>query len=288
MNQPSFWFINPMELAGPIVLEQMLAAIRAEKTAAAPQPIPLARRPSHDGYGAELPAMRMQDSVAIIPVKGVLLQNAHPVLKKYGAVGYEDVREDLQSARAQNARAVVLDISSPGGQAVGAGELAADVADFARHTPVVSFTDSMQCSAAEYLSGACTARYATEGAIVGSIGTVMTTISIEGLLKDLGVKANIFASGPFKAAGHPFKDLTPEQTDYLQSFVDNLANEFKSHMLNYRAGAGLAETSMQGQVFTGKQGARNGLVDANARNLDEAVRLAMRLEFPLTGGRPPQ
>lgn len=272
-SSEAWWFLNPLAWAR---VQAMLQARADEPRTSAEPPKVLAKRPTHDGFGAELPALRMQDGTAIIPVKGVLLQNAHPILKKYGAVGYEDVREDLQIARAQNARAVLLDISSPGGQAVGAGELAADIADFAQHTPIFSFTDSMQCSAAEYLSGACTARFATKGAIVGSIGTVMTTISFEGMLAEAGIKASIFASGPFKAAGHPLKDLTSEQTEYLQSFVDHLAGEFKGHMLNHRARAGLGEVSLQGQVFTGEQGARNGLLDANARSLEEALSFIRR------------
>ena len=271
MNLSSFhagawWFLETM--SWPRVEAQFSNAERGTGNEESPE-APLAARPSHDAYGAAIQQMKLVDGVAIVPVKGALLKNAHPLAKRYGFAGYEDVAEDLIAARAQGVRGVVLDISSPGGMAVSAGELGAFVADFAAHTPVFSFTDSMQCSAAEYLSGACTGRFATADAIVGSIGTVMTTVSFEGMLKKEGIKAEVFASGPYKAAGHPLKDLTPAQTEYLQGFVDTLAGEFKGHMQTHRRGLG--EESMQGQVFTGRQGAQNGLLDGTVRGLEEVI-----------------
>jgi len=276
--KPMFWFLDAMAQAD---VEARL--VRAEAAASREESggTVLARRPTRDAYGAEIEQMRMAGSVAIVPVKGPLLKGAHPIYKQYGFADYDDVKEDMRAAREQGAQAVVLNIASPGGMAVGAGQLGAFVAEFARHTPVYSFTDEMQCSAAEYLSGACTLRLASADAIVGSIGTVMVTVSFQGMLDEAGIKAEVFASGPFKAAGNRLKDNTPEQSQYLQEFVDNLAGEFKGHMLNYRAAFGLNESAMQGQVFTGRQGVSNGLLSRNARSLDEAVELAMRLEFPL-------
>lgn len=264
-----FWFLTPTHQQG---IESRLATL----SLIAPhinEPSPLAKRPELDAYGAPIEQMRMDGTVAIVPVKGPLLKNAHPRAKRFGFSAYEDVTDDLHAAKAQGAKSVVLDISSPGGMATGAGELASFIEEFAQETPVFSFTDSMQCSAAEYLSGACT-RFATADAIVGSIGTVMTTISFEGMLKEAGIKAEVIASGKYKGAPSPLKDLTPEQHEQLQSFVNTLADEFKSHMSRHRGA--LKSEAMQGQVFTGRQGVENGLIDATARTLAEVVNHARR------------
>jgi signal peptide peptidase SppA len=260
----TFWFINPDEWSCVEARAQAFALALEEKN-----PGPLAARPEHDFYGAPVEMMRMVDGVAVIPVKGTLLHGAHPVQKRLGFTDYADVAADLETARREKARGVVLNIGSPGGMVVGNGQLAARVAEFARHTPVFSFTDSMQCSAAEYLSGACTARFATADAIVGSIGTIRHVLSIEGMLNKAGVKSEVFASGPLKALGHPMKDMTAEQAGFMQSFINTLAGEFKSFMSRHRPG--LREESMQGQVFTGRQGAANGLLDANVSGLAEVI-----------------
>lgn len=259
-SERNFWFLAPAYWP---VVEQRMALMTGSIE-------PVERRPERDYYGDEIAKMRMDGSVAIVPVSGPLLKGASGSDKKAGFAGYEDIHDDLGEAVSAKAKAIVLNISSPGGTAVGAGELARHVADVvASGTPVYSFTDSMQCSAAEYLSAACSARFATADAIVGSIGTIMATMSFQGLLEKAGVKAEVFTSGKFKGAGHPFKDLTPDQSEYLQGFVDTLASEFKGWMQKHRRG--MKAEDMEGQIFTGRQGAENGLIDATSGGLRALV-----------------
>ncbi len=267
VNAADFWFINP---AYSTRIESLLARGRA------PSSEILSKRPEATYWGDSIERMRMDGSVAIIPVKGVLVKGAQASDKKLGGItGYEDVHEDLDAALQAKASGIVLDIGSPGGSAVGAGELGRHVASIVESgTPVYSFTDSMQCSAAEYLSGACSYRFATSDAIVGSIGTILCALSFEGMLKKFGIKAEVITSGPYKGAPHPLKDLTKEQLDYLQEFVNTLAGEFKAFMGAYRKS--LAADSMQGQIFTGRQGVSNGLIDATASSLGQVMRLVRK------------
>jgi len=261
----TFWFLNPTAWPGlQSAFEQRAPGDPAQ---------PLARRPTTDYLGNPVEQMRVVENkrgkVAVVPVKGALLKNASPSDKRLGATGYEDIFDDMRSAVDQGVRGIVLHIGSPGGMAVGAGDLAEKVQDIAGRVPVYSFTDSMQCSAAEYLSAGCNARFATSDALVGSIGTIMATMSFEQLLKRNGIEARVFASGEHKGAGHPFKDLTDKQAAFLQGFVNTLADEFKGYMQANRPK--LQEESMQGQIFTGRQGAKNGLLDATASSLDEVI-----------------
>lgn len=260
-----FWCLNPA------FADAVQRRIDARAAAISQGTKPNDQRPTMDAWGDEIAQPRMVNGVAIVPVKGPLLKGATGLDKKYGFVSYEDVVSDVQTAVAQKVKGIVLDISSPGGTAVGAGEAGKQIAAAAKSIPIASFTDSMQCSAAEYLSGACLPRFSTEDAIVGSIGTILTTVSIEGLLKQIGVQAHVITSGQFKGAGHIFKDLTPAQHGYLQNLVDTMAGEFKTHMQTHRQS--LDASSMQGQVFTGKQAVASGLVDQNVGGLDEVVSL---------------
>lgn len=248
-------------------IEQRMALMRETRE-------PVSRRPDRDYYGDDIEKMRMEGSVAIVPIVGPLLKGASGSDKMAGFASYEDIHEDIDSALAAKASAIILNISSPGGTAVGAGELARHVKDATDVIPVYSFTDSMQCSAAEYVSGACTARFATADAIVGSIGTIMATVSFQGMLEKFGVKAEVFTSGKFKGTGHPFKNLSQEQSEYIQGFVDTLAGEFKSWMGSHRKA--MRSDDMEGQVFTGRQGAENGLIDATSGGLNALLAMLNR------------
>lgn len=256
LHSSAFWFLNPTYTDSV-----------GQRMALAHETIEInAKRPAHDYYGDEIAQMRMEGRIAVVPVNGPLLKGATGSDKKAGFASYEDIRDDIEAGISAGASAVVLDISSPGGTAVGAGELGRFIKDTVDSgTPVFSFTESMQCSAAEYLSGACSARFATADAIVGSIGTIMATLSFQGMLERNGIKAEVFTSGKFKGAGHPFKDLSDEQKQNIQGFVDELAGEFKSWMGQHRPN--LKAESMEGQVFTGRQGVENGLIDATSSGL---------------------
>lgn len=268
MNNSSIpWFLHPPALVDTEARFNNLTA-----RAGAQPPQPTAARPERDYDGNEIPRMRVSSTrIAVIPVQGPLLKGAPGSAKRAGFASYEDIHEDMDAAVSNGAKGILFHINSPGGTAVGAGELAERVAILAKRMPVYSYTEDMQCSAAEYLSGACSARFAAPGAITGSIGTILTSVSFQGLLEKMGIKATVFASGKYKGAGHPARDLTPDQTEYLQSFVNTLAAEFKTHMLTHRRS--MSAEMMEGQVFTGRQASQNGLIDALASSLGEVLSL---------------
>lgn len=264
ISSEALWFIEPSRM--PDAIARMESA-RAERH----DPEPVSKRPKMDYWGNDLAQMRFVGSTAIVPVSGPMYQGATGSDKRAGVCSYDDIVEDVNAARLMGARAIVMHISSPGGGAIGCSEVAGFVKDTAKQVPIYSFTDSMQCSAAEYLSAACSARFATPSAIVGSIGTVMQFVSFQGFLEKNGIKASVITSGKFKAAGSPLKDLTPDQAEYFQALVDHMADEFKGWMSKHRQG--MSGDSMQGQMFTGRQGAQNGLIDATASCLGEVLRL---------------
>jgi signal peptide peptidase SppA len=229
------------------------------------------RRPTRDAWGDAIAQVEYRDQVAIIPVHGPLLKGATGYHKYYGYVGYEDVHEDLDSARAKS-KGILMWMNSPGGTAQGCADVAEHVAAIAKSGfPIDSYTEDQKCSAAEYITAGCTARMATGDAIVGSIGTMMATVSYEKFLNKVGIEFNIFASGKYKAMGHPGKDLTADQKEWLQSFVNSRAKEFKDFLTDYRRD--VKPQSMQGQIFTGSEAVENGLIDYTVRNIAEAVEL---------------
>ena len=223
------------------------------------------RRPTSDIYGEDIAQMTIQSGIAIVPIHGALVQGASGFEKWYDGVrSHEDIDEDLDAAenalQSGKARAILLDMKSPGGTVAGTPELAARISALAQALPVYSFNGSLSASAAEYLSAAAQVRFATPSSTNGSIGVILQRMTMTGWLEMWGVKVDLFTSGKLKAAQHPLKELSESDREHLQGRTDELGAEFRAHMLAHRPA--LQAGTMQGQVFTGTNAAKNGLVDA--------------------------
>lgn len=232
--------------------------------------VPGAARPAKDWLGEPLEQMTIENGIARIPIKGVLIKGAGLLEKTCGVVSHEDIHEDLDKAESHKLRGIVLDINSPGGTVQGTPELASRLARIQESgIPVFAFTDTLMASAAYYLAAGATAIFASPSAIVGSIGVIWETYNVVESLKARGIEVNVFTSGPFKATGHPYTKVSDEQREWMQSHVDMLAEEFKKHVRTYRGE--VEEETMQGQIFTGAEALRSHLVNGEARTIGEVV-----------------
>jgi len=230
-------------------------------------------RPDFDQWGDPLPKMRLSDTgVALIPIQGAILKGASGSAKYFLSVtSYEDIGADIDAALT-GARAIVLLGKSGGGTITGAPELSAKVASIARSGyPILSYTEDQLCSSVEMITAGCTARFATASAICGSIGVIWERLDTSKHLAGLGISYNVFTSGKFKSYGRPHTELTDDQKDWLQSFVDARGAEFRDHMQAHRPR--LPAEAMEGQIFTGHQAAKIGLIDATVSGLPEVLAL---------------
>jgi protease-4 len=99
--------------------------------------------------------------------------------------------------------------------------------------------------------------------VTGSIGTIMVTANVEGLLGKIGVATNTFKSAEHKDMGSPFRLLTPEERAIFQSVIDELQRQFVAKVVERRrlpesTARGLAD----GRIYTAPQALDKGLVDA--------------------------
>lgn len=235
-------------------------------------PKPRAARPAKGFFGDPIQQMTMVNGIARIPMKGSLVKGAGMLDKVCGAVSHEDIHEDLDTAVGSGCRGIILDTDCPGGMVMGTPELASRIASIvAGGTEVQGFIDGLGCSAAIYILAGCSGIYATPSSMVGSVGTIWEFCNVVKQLEELGIHYDIFASGPYKGLGHPAQELTDDQAAWIQEHVDMLSEEFKNHMRQHRPG--VAEETMQGQVFTGAQGAENGLIDATVSGIQEVYDL---------------
>jgi len=223
--------------------------------------------------------------IATIHVNDVLAQNTTGIDRMLGMTDYSQVTSELDKAlNDPNVKAVVLNVSSPGGSAVGAPEAAQAVNDASKQKPVIAYIGEIGASAAYYLSAGASAIVAQSSGMVGSIGTRIEFLDFGNALAAMGITPHIFtpAASDLKAAGTSMRAPTAAETNWFQSHIESINANFTGFVQKYRRKVGME--SMRGQVFTGEQALQNGLVDFNG-DLAMAKKLAAQLADYLTAAK---
>lgn len=195
-----------------------------------------------------------------------LFDGAHVARMDVSGIIVEDRwRDELISDLADDAKvkAVIVTINSPGGTVVGGENLYLGLRALAEEKPVVAVMGSTATSAA-YMTAIGTEHiFAREGSLTGSIGVLMQTADVTGLLDKLGVKPETVKSGPFKAQPNPMEAMSDEARAHIQGVVMDMHAMFVD-MVALRRDKPTAETMSlaDGRVFTGRQALKLGLIDA--------------------------
>jgi protease IV len=180
-----------------------------------------------------------------------------------GFISGDDKTLDLlKSVGRSRARAVIVQIDSPGGTVTGSELLFHALRDLSAQKPTVAVVRSMAASGG-YIAAMGTDRIvAQETSLVGSIGVLFQFPNVTRLLDTVGVKMETTKSSPLKASPNPFETTTPEQQAAVQALIGDSYAWFKRIVSERRAitGADLATVS-DGRVFSGRQAVDLRLID---------------------------
>jgi protease-4 len=168
------------------------------------------------------------------------------------------------------AKAVVVHINSPGGTVVGGETLFNALRRLGEAKPVVAVIGDLGTSAA-YMAALGTDRiFANAGSITGSIGVILQTTDVTGLLGKLGISAEAIKSAPLKGQPNPLEPLSPAARAATQALVDDAFELFASLVVDRRnMPLERVRSLADGRVYSGRQALEAGLIDAIG-NLREA------------------
>lgn len=188
-----------------------------------------------------------------------------------GGLSVDRIQSALRSALAdEKVAAVMLHLDSPGGIVYGMPETAALVRALAAKKPVAEFCDSLTASAAKWCTCCADYSYITPSAETGSIGVYSAFVDYAKWCEKQGVSVKLITDGgAYKGAGFPGTSLTSEQEAKIQADVLACSAQFKADVRLGRRD--IADTSMQGQCFTGAAAVAAGLADAVVPGLEEAL-----------------
>lgn len=225
--------------------------------------------------------------IAVVGRFGGLYERAHVGRLSIEGIIVDDPQRDqalIDIAADDDVRALIVRIDSPGGTVVGGEALYHHLRRVAERKPVVAVMGEVATSAAYMTALASDRIVAREGTITGSIGVIMQTADLTGLLDRIGVKPESVKSTPLKAQPNPLETFTPAAREAAREVVLDLYEMFVG-MVEERRRLGHERTLAlaDGRVFTGRQAVANGLIDelggeAEARawldevgNVDSAV-----------------
>lgn len=215
------------------------------------------------------------EAVAIVRVEGSILSGDQPDPLTGAAVSGRVIENLKAAAENEDVKAIVLRIDSPGGSVTGSAQIYEVIK--ALDKPVVASMAATAASGGYYISAPTDYIMARPDTVTGSIGVIMTLFNAEELLQELGVDIITITSGDNKALGSLWEELTPEQRQILEDFVDEAYTEFVRIIVE---GRDLSEaevlTLADGRIYTGRQALANGLVD-ELGDFDEAVAKAAEL-----------
>ena len=202
------------------------------------------------------------DKIAVIMMRG-LISSSLP--GNVGDTMVDDMRLALQQARDDDhVRAVVLEIDSPGGEVTASDTIYNWVVKTRVKKPVIVYMDSLAASGGYYV--ACGGKYlmANETTITGSIGVIIQTLNYEQLFNKVGLASVVFKSGKFKDMLSGTRPVSPEEREYVQSFVMKTYDKFLGIVAKERnlAPESLRTGIADGRILSGKDALDNKLIDA--------------------------
>jgi protease-4 len=226
---------------------------------------------SVDPLEAILPDMGSGDVIAVVYLEG-------PIVFGYGgedSIGDADIADILREVREEErVKGVVLRINSPGGSALAAERVSAEIRRTQERKPVVVSMGGMAASAGYMAAANAGHIFAEPTTITGSIGVAAMFFNVRELANRLSVYFDGVETHRFAGSFSPVRPLNEEELQQRNAFIEQTYVDFVELVAE---GRGMtyaeAESLAGGRVYTGETALENGLVDALG-GLQDALDLA--------------
>jgi protease-4 len=160
-------------------------------------------------------------------------------------------------------KAVIVSINSPGGSVAGGETLHDAIAHVAAKKPVVVTMGGLAASAGYMIAVPANRIFAREATLTGSIGVLLETGEVSGLLAKLGIGAEVVRSGPLKDEPSLVRPLSPAGQEVLQALVNDMYDQFVEMVAAGRhMDVAKVRSLADGRAYTGRQALGIGLIDA--------------------------
>lgn len=164
-------------------------------------------------------------------------------------------------------KGVLLRINSPGGTVSASDMIYRMLLDFreASDLPVYAHIADIGASGGYYVAMSASEINMRPMGLVGSIGVIIRSFGVAGLMDKLGVEYRSIASGKMKDSLSPFKELTEEERAVFMEQIDRSYDNFLDIILKARSNR-LSERDLRvladGRVYDAETALGNQLIDS--------------------------
>ena len=202
-----------------------------------------------------------ENRIAVIDVKGTIASEG----EAFGEV-IANSRQIVKLIRAAkddaNVKAIIVDLDTPGGEVTASDEIYHELKLCGK--PVVAMMNTMAASGGYYVACGADKIVANKFTMTGSIGVIISSVDVSGLLDWAKVKPEFYTSGKMKAMLNPAIPTSEEEAKVVQALVMDAYKEFAGIVSEARniPLEKITEGELgDGRVFDGEQALANGLVD---------------------------
>jgi protease-4 len=190
-------------------------------------------------------------------------------------MGSETITKAIRTMREdKSVKALILRVDSPGGVMAASDLIRREIELTRKEKPVIVSMGGVAASGGYHISCPAGKILADEATVTGSIGVFNLWFHTRGLYQKLGVNKEIFTRGKHADPMPSWRDVTEEDMNLMQYFVDQYYAKFVGDVAK---GRGMKADSInsiaQGRVWSGKAALQNGLVDGIG-GLTVAIRAA--------------
>ena len=211
-------------------------------------------------------AYTVENGVATIDVRGLLVPETSSDYRSWGVTGYANLADYIQQANDDyTVTSIILDIDSGGGYIAGLDGITETIYQSAK--PIETFVSGDMYSAAYWLGSSTSKITASKQSGIGSIGVYVVHTEESGWLERYGEKVSLFRSGRWKAAFNSFMPLSDEEKTRLQEGVDESASIFFNHVAAQRNLDVKTIQGWEGDDFTATKAKELGLIDVIADSI---------------------
>lgn len=234
------------------------------------------------GMGEYVDTMRLlkgktpeESNVAVVIAAGEILDGS----QSPGTIGGDSTSALLRQAlNDESVKAVVLRVDSPGGSKF-ASEIIAQHVQALRDAgkPVVASMSGVAASGGYWISVAADQIVASPSTITGSIGIFGMIPTFQRTLATVGIATDGVGTTPWSGQLRLDRALSENTKQFIQLIIEDGYDDFVSKVASdRRMDKSVVDSIAQGQVWTGADALKNGLIDQFG-DLDDAIAIAAEL-----------
>ncbi len=216
--------------------------------------------------------------IAVIHINGLITEyDQRETFLGYIENPVDGVRNRLDIARTDGSiEGILLVVDSPGGGVTASDVLYNHLMRFREETgiPVVTLMKQVAASGAYYVAAASDAIVAYPTTITGSIGVIMYSFNISGLMEKYGVEYVPIKTADRKDSLSPFKPVEQAEVEWMQTIVDRMLDRFIDAIDAGRENLSREEVAQlaDGRIYIATDAAQLGLID-RVGYFDDAVKV---------------